>query len=282
MKPLYYIFISILFAFQGYSQQGPVQLSLGNTKTTLEQEAINFGISYLKSLDSIWESQEYLITGDKSIFVITPDIDIKSGNADAFSSMNIKATGLVLLFDTTHVAGLVTPNSSKLFHALPISIGLETNNRFDILNGLLETGWVPWYQTKQRKTAAWLKKTKIGFFVQGGYKFSLDTNNTMPIGGAKDESSELPNDAILRGKGIFAIDTKSLFSIGGVGLGVKGESKLWYDILNSDWYYNIDAKLRFYLDEDRGVYFDMQYQKGSGAPNFNEGEQYGINLTVSY
>lgn len=40
------------------------------------------------------------------------------------------------------------------------------------------------------------------------------------------------------------------------------------------------GKIRFYFSDDK--FFDLEYQKGSGAPNFNEGDQYGLVLTVTF
>ena len=85
-----------------------------------------------------------------------------------------------------------------------------------------------------------------------------------------------------RGDGGFGIETKSLFHISGVGVGLVGNADGWYDFLNSQIYYTVQGNLRLYLTAGEDKYFDFQYQKGSGAPNFNQGDQYGIGLTISF
>ena len=84
-----------------------------------------------------------------------------------------------------------------------------------------------------------MKHTKIGVFLQAGYKFNIDTTNTVPVGGQIDESKEAVDDGIFRVKGSFAIDTKSLVEISGVGVGLVGSTDGWYDFLNSGVYYTI-------------------------------------------
>ncbi|MBN2424085.1 MAG: hypothetical protein JXB44_03595, partial [Calditrichaceae bacterium] len=199
---------------------------------------------------------------------------------DAFSSVTVKATGLWMLFSTTEIAGIVTPNTSKLFHTFPLSAGIETNNLFDRINTVLEAGYVPWYQAAGRKTPEWIKRTKFGLFLQGGYKFKLDTAGVYQAGGAMDESKEALNDPIFRAKASFGIDTKTLIKINYLRLGVVGNADGWYDFLNSEIYHRVEGKIRFYLSPK--TYFDFEYQSGSGAPNFNEGEQLGMALTVMF
>ena len=284
-KNIIYIVILCLCTNYLVAQKGggkPLQLSFGSIKTELKEQALNFSLSYLQSLDTLWEKQDYLFAGDKSLFWITPDINIQTGNNDAFSSITFKMTGLAMLFDTITIDGIPTPDGSKLFHTFPSSIGFETNNDFSIINGIGEVGWVPWYQSAKRETAQWLKKTKFGVFIQGGYKFEGDSLAVQQVGGEMDQSMEAVNSGILRAKGSFAINTNSLVTISGVGFGLVGDSHLWYDFLNGETYYSIEGRLRMYLANNEEKYFDFHYQKGSGAPNFNQGEQYGVSLAVMF
>jgi hypothetical protein len=269
--PLLTIFISNYVTAQ--------EVTLGTVKTDLKQNAISFGISYLKTLDSLWEKQDHLLSGEKSLFLITPDVNIQSGTNDAFSSVNAKITGLAMFFQTTNVAGQITPNTAKTFHTLPMSLGLETNNKFNVINGIFEIGYVPWYQAETREIPEWLKHSKIGFFVQGGYKFKVDSTGNTSVGGEIDQSKEKTDNAIFRLKGSFSIDTKPL-KINSLKVGLVGKADGWYDILNKEVYYNLQAKFRIFLTDKN--YFDFQYQKGSGAPNFNQGDQYGMGLTVNF
>jgi hypothetical protein len=115
---------------KGQENSKPIEVSISSIKTELKQNALNFGLSYVQSLDSLWEKQDFIFDGDKSLFLITPRINVQSGNGDSFSSITAKITGLAMLFDTTRVAGIITPNTAKTFNTFPISLGIETNNKF--------------------------------------------------------------------------------------------------------------------------------------------------------
>jgi hypothetical protein len=280
----FFVFFCGILSFTLNAQENdkPIEVSLGSIKTALKQNAISIGLSYSETLDNLWEKQDFLFAGDRSLFLITPRISVQSGNEDAFSSITVKITGLAMLFDTIQIAGILTPNTSKIFHTFPVSAGIETNNKFNIVNGIAEFGWVPWYQSATRKTPAWLKTTKLGIFVQTGYKFAIDTTGITSVGGEADQSKESTDHAIFRLKSDFGIDTRSLFELSGTGIGLLGNATGWYDFLNSAIYYTLQAKLRLYLSDNHDKFFDFHYQKGSGAPNFNQGDQFGIGLTVTF
>lgn len=266
-----------------FAQEKPLQLSLGTVRTELRQNAIDFGIKYVQSLDSLFQYQDILFSGKNSLFQLTPEFDVQSGTSDAFSSIDAKLSGLIMFFRNTEVAGLVTPCTDCYMHLMPVSVGVETNNTFTVVNGILEFGYVPWYQSPMmKKIPQWMKHSKIGIFFQAGYKFDTDTTRTNPAGGQLDESKETLGQAILRLKGSAAIYTKSLFDIGGVGLGLWGSADAWYDFLNSEVYYRLQGTLRFFLTQNKDKYFNINYQKGSGAPNFNKGNQFGMGLTVAF
>jgi hypothetical protein len=267
------IFLMLLLPFAGQSQ---LTVNLGAGKTDLRDNAVTIGITYLKSFDSIWRNNDYLFAGKNSLFALTPEMNLQTGTQDAFSSLNIKMTGLFMTFKTTEVSGIATPNTAKAFNTFPVSIGAETNNLFNNINGIVEAGWVPWYQNAT--TSPLLKNTKFGVFLQTGYKFHIDSNTAK--GGGIDGSEELPNRAILRTKGSLAVDTKSLININGLKAGLVGSADVWYDFVNSAVYHRIEGRGRFYLDAVK--YIDLIYQKGSGAPNFNQGDQYGVGLTITF
>lgn len=281
MKRLIIFYLSLFALCPSFSQdKEPFEISFGAIKTELKNAASNIGIKYLKSLDDLFENKNFIYTGEKSLLTFTPDLDIKTGSDDAFSSITLKGTFLFMTFETTTVGGIEVPNTSELFHTFPMSIGVETNNNFSLLNTIAEFGWVPWYQAPSREIADWLKNTKIGFFIQTGYKFDLDGSNQLLLGGEADESGELVDSGILRLKGNSRFEIQKLFSIGNYKLGLIGDTTLWYDIANSEIYYRLNGKFRLHISEDK--YFDFQYEKGSGAPNFNQGDQYGIGLTVAF
>lgn len=278
------VIIALLFAnIQAFGQNKPIELNLSTIKTELEQNAMSIGINYVRSLDSIFKAQDILIAKKNSLFQVTPQFNVQTGTSDAFSAIDVRIIGLFMTFRDTTIAGLKTPNTSRGFQIFPISFGVETNNRFNIINGIAEVGWFPWYQTQgNKKTPKWLKRTKFGIFLQGGYKFGIDTTAVTAIGGEKDESKEKVNKAIFRAKARFGINTRSLFKLSGVGVGLVGNGDVWYDLLNEQIYYTVQGKLRFSLTRDKDRFFDFVYQKGSGAPNFNEGDQYGLGLTVTF
>lgn len=266
------IFLMLLFPVAAQSQ---LQVNIGAGKTELRDNAVTIGITYLKSFDSIWRNNDYLFAGKNSLFALTPEVNIQTGTQDAFSNINLKMTGLFMTFKTTTVSGIETPNTRKVFNTFPVALGMETNNLFNNVNGIIEAGWVPWYQNAT--SSALIRNTKFGVFLQGGYKFHI--NSDTAVGGAKDESEEIPDRSILRAKGSFGFDTKSIIKINGLKVGLVGSSDVWFDLINSATYYRIEGRGRFYLDQFK--YIDLIYQKGSGAPNFNQGDQFSLGLTVT-
>ena len=278
-----WLIVALLCRTTALAQEKPLEISTGTIITVLKQNAIDFGIRYVRSMDSIFKVQDILLAGNNHLFQASPDFTVQSGTSDAFSAINLKMTGLLMYFKTTTVADIKTPCTRCYMHLLPISAGIETNNTFTSINGIVEVGYVPWYQSPMMKNIPeWIKRSKIGVFVQAGYKFRLDYGAGVTPGGQADESKEEVNSEIIRAKGSFAIDTKSIFEIGGIGVGLIGSSDGWYDFVNSEVYYNVSGKARLYLNKQGDRYFDLKYQKGSGAPNFNQGEQYGVGLTVGF
>lgn len=265
------------------AQEKPLELSIGTIKTALKQNAIDFGIKYIQSYDSLFQQQDKLWAGDKSLFQLSPEFNVQSGTSDAFSSIDVKLSGLFMVFQTTEVAGITTPATNRFMHLLPVNFGVETNNTFSVVNGIFEVGYVPWYQSPMMTSVPeWLKHTKAGIFLQTGYKFGRDTTNLNLEGGQTDESLESADSGIFRLKGSIAIDTKSLIKISLLEVGLWGSADAWYDFLNSEIYYRIEGTVRFYLSSNKDKFFSLIYQKGSGAPNFNQGDQFGMGLTVSF
>lgn len=271
------IIVMLMLSSVSYSQ---IQINLGAAKTDLKNNALNIGFTYLKSLDSAFGGQDIMVYGKKSFFMITPDVDFQSGNQDAFSSIVAKAQGNFVKFRTKEVAGLVTPDADKTLHVFPVAIGAESNSYFNFVNTIFEVGYAPYYHSPLSKAADWVKHTKIGFFLQAGYKFKIDSSGSKATGGQVDESQEAFNKTIFRAKGNFSIDTKDLMKVGGFKLGLVGTSDVWFDIANGATYYKLEGIARVYLNPT--IFFDVMWNKGSGAPNFNQGEQWGAGLTISF
>lgn len=254
-----------------------LSVELGAKRTDLKNSALTFGITYLKSLDSLFGGQELFIPGKHSFFMVTPELDINTGTSDAFSSIVVKASGLWNVFKTKTVAGLEAPDYNKTFHSLPLSLGIESNNKFNNVNGILEAGWVPYYQSYARNSPTFVKRSRFGLFFQTGYKFSVDSSG---IGGQEYSAEEKPKRIIARGRGLFSLDTDAFLKVGGLNVGLVGSAEGWADIVNSEFYYKLEGRARVYLTPTQ--WFDFIIQKGSGAPLFNGAEQIGIGTTIKF
>ncbi len=290
-----WIALCLILNFSAVAQEQddtPLDISIKTILTDFQNEAISLGIDYARSLDSLFQTKDILLAQDKSLFQLTPGIHVQTGTEDAFSSIQLKLSGIFMTFKTTYVGNQVTPDLNKGFQTFPISLGIETNNRFNTLNTLAEAGWVPWFKKNPNGNMLNPFRTiRLGLFVQSGYKFNFvkdslaitcpkDTLNLCD--GEADESHEAPNSFLLRAKGSLKIDTQNLITVGNVGLGLSGAAHGWYDIKNNAWYYRAQAALRMYFSRQNNKYFDIAYQKGSGAPNFNAGSQFGMGLTVAF
>jgi hypothetical protein len=252
------------------AQNKPAEFSVIPVKNNLGQTGIKIGFNYNQSLDSIFEV-EHFKTWDKGLMTITPSVRFETGTNGVFSALSGKMTGFMMFFDTTNIGTIVTPRTDKVFHTIPISVGFETSNDFQIVNGIIEIGYMPWYQMPTAKMPALLKHTTVAVFLEAGYNF-----------GSKGVSPELPNKSILRAKGHFGIHTQNLFvnPKNGRGFALIGSTNGWYDVLNAKAYYRLEAKLRWFLSTD--YFADFIYEKGSGAPTFVQGKQMGIGFTKAF
>lgn len=277
MKKL--ILIAIICSFHFAMSQNNLNVDVSAIKTYAKSSALGIGINYLKQYNNI----ELQANGDKGFLNFTPEITTQAGTNDAFSQLQLKLSGFFLRGKTTKVAGLTTIDTKSTLHLFPIAISTETNADFSFLNTLIEVGYIPYYQAKGNKSVSdFAKYTQLGFFLQAGYKGKLDSNNlTVQTGGKKDESLELLNSNLFRFKGLFNIDTKNLFtSKEKPGLGLIGNATYWYDFVNKQIYYRLEGKIRIYLSEKQ--FFDLKYEKGSGAPNFNQGEQFSTGINIVF
>ena len=169
------------------------------------------------------------------------------------------------------------PDFNRTAHTFPISVGVETNAAFNVTNGIVEVGWIPFYQSYTRPSPDWLKRTRFGVFLQGGYKFAEDTTGV----GGQENSSEEPNKrGIFRAHGTGALDTEAFITIRGLGVGLVGTADGWADVVNSAFYYKLEGRARIYLTPE--TYFDFVISKGSGAPLFNEATQGGVSVGVKF
>ncbi|MCH9053134.1 MAG: hypothetical protein IIA72_19085 [Proteobacteria bacterium] len=237
------------------------------------------------------------------LLYIAPDVDLDGGGEDSFDSVVLKISGHFMTFDLQEIQARddqlnLIPDESiigldlkKPFHVFPISAGIETTREMDFVNALVEVGYRPYVLQGPFQIG---RNLKFGIFLQGGYKFSVDDDPAAAAkreGGARDESEEKTDDMLARLK----IDLSGKIDLGdlginfgdlGIGTGTGQSVTLipkvtgWYDAANSEFYHSVELALRFGLGDDK--FFDLKYQNGSGAPNFNEGSQFGASLTVRF
>jgi len=290
IKELAVHFIPVLmFLFLGLPAMSQFTISIGAAKTDLGQGAVTFLAGYAPRQDSIWKNQNNFLTGKNSFTLYYPEFIVQGGTADAFSSISLKVTGLHAIFRTKS-AGRVTkvingqkvtediviPDFSKVFHAIPFSAGVETNQQFNYVNGIIETGWRPEFGTGPRARTL-LGAIETGVYLQGGYKFYVDS--TQGIGGKADETLEDPRSGILRARGHFGINTRTLIQFGGIKAGIVGDANAWYDFLNKKVYHSVLGSARFYFTDDN--FIDLYYRNGAGMPTGNTGQQFGVQGTVT-
>lgn len=271
------LIIILLLAFSASMAQAQLEVNIGGGKTDLKKNAITIGLTYLRSFDSLYGNRTHFIAGKHSFFVVSPELNIRTGTEDAFSTLNLKATGLLCTFRTTTVGGLTTPEFDRTFHIFPMAAGIETNYLFNDFNVVLEAGWIPFYQSYGRATPDWLKKTNIGLFLQAGYKVS---KSNAGIGGQENESLEPVHNTIMRVRGNAGIDTKELIKLNGLAIGLIGQADVWYDAINNATYDRVEARGRFYVNATQ--YIDFIYMHGSGAPLFNDADQFGVGVTLRF
>ena len=66
----------------------------------------------------------------------------------------------------------------------------------------------------------------------------------------------------------------------GFGFSMIGSAITWYDLVHHDHYYRLVTTFRIILNPNQA--FDFTFEKGSGAPNFNQGRQFSANLTLIF
>lgn len=241
-------------------------LSIGTMRTQLEASAVRLAIKYAAD----FSGRDIQMDFENGLTYLTPEIDIQTGEEDALDAVNLKLSGAYLHFATTTVGGIETPNS-EFFHTIPFGIGFESDREFRNSAVLAEFGYAPWYQGA---APALLKKSKIGLFFQGGYKFAEGEIVSA------NESREDPDSALMRLKAVFAMQVPVVPGTEGRAVDGMADLKGWRDLANGEWYYSIKLGARLILTADKS--FDLLWERGSGAPNFNEGEQFSANLTMMF
>lgn len=269
-------------------ETGPLLGSVGVANTEDEDGAVQAEVVYDLGIRGIFQPIYDPERARGAFLNLTPSALMKVGGDDTFSSVIGKLSGNFVQFATTEeaVPGVVMPDLDRMFHVFPIAVGLETTQNLDALNALVEVGYAPFYlrplgiNIGNSRLALGLNP-RIGVFLQAGYKFDIDGNENEDNEEAA-EGEEDPDDALLRTKASVSMAFE-LFSFGeneNNDLSVIFDLTGWYDLANAEFYDREDVILRFGLAEGR--FFDLKYQNGSGAPNFNEGDQFSANVTIAF
>jgi hypothetical protein len=258
-------------------------VDLNATLTDVQDRAVGVGFSYLSSL-----GDSSLFKGtDKSFTDLEYGVAVETGSADAFSTTQLTLGGFTAFFQTTEVAGFVTPEFQKTFHVVSYNAGLETNERFGFVNGLVELGYVPWYWTERVQSIAsfpdyFRRHSRFQVQLQAGYKWGVDTGRIMLEGGKVDASSEAEDSFIARGNASFALQDQWRFGQKKAwGIGYEAMAQAWYDIANGALYYQLKAEANLLISSDFSLKL-FEYERGAGAPLFNEGDQFSAGLSFTF
>ena len=271
----------------------PVYISVSIIRTEDGKATVGAIVDYEEKMDEKYLNKKYLdkkyLLTDNSdpknlnlnsgwLLDISPDIEVQMGEEDSFNGAILKLTGNFIRFQITEIEDIRTPCSTCPFHVFPLSLGLESDRDFENLSTLLEFGYVPFYLKSKWKLGL---KSKIGLFFQGGYKIEIDDEPELKEGGAVITTEEDPDNGIARLK-LNAEADIDLFSYsnGGQKVSLVPRVRIWYDMVNSEIYHKYEATLKFPLGKDKT--FDLKFEDGSGAPNFNEGAQFSTSLTIKY
>ncbi len=273
------VFFLILFLVVGSvfsADRAPFNIALGLLRTASDnlsaRAVIGFSEKYIRPVEKY--------SGSGTVFQLSPEVHVEAGADDSFSSITIKARGLFLVFhkkdisdpeDRDETGSMFIPDLGRLFHAVPISIGIESDSQLRNIAALFEVGWAPLLYPEQKPFKLG-ENIKVEVLIQTGYKFKVsDASNS--AGGLADQSAESQNKGLARLKAKFEIRQNI-----GSRIGLQGDAAGWYDLINNAFYHRLDFTVR--LTMFPGKHFDLKYQNGSGAPNFNKGNQFSANLAL--
>lgn len=269
--------------------QESISLSIGGVSTSTRQGAIDLGLKLFESYESVLNKPQ-IAAGHKWYMYVKPQAEIRYGNDDMFNGFVAKATGMFLFFDTTTVFGVNgVLDPTKMQWVVPYSVGLETNKDFRNYNVIGEIGLIPFYKAiagsrgVTNKTLLKLSnQSNFGIYFQGGNKVGgLGTADTLAnqTEGDASQTAESIGNGIARLKLMANLNPVLLKPIqGDFNIHLRLQAIYWYDLINSAHYYRVEAKLGIQILKN--LAFEFGYEKGSGAPNFNTGDQFGGNLKV--
>jgi hypothetical protein len=266
-------------------------LSIGTLRTEAARAAIRLAVKYAKEYESIFvvADTSHLRPGSRTwFFDASPQVEMLTGDEDSFQGVVAKLTGnlvnarvIKLLDERTRdpLPGFVIDRDTGIIAVLPTSIGVESDGGFRTVNALGEVGLVPLFPKQFQRPHL---QYRLGVFLQAGYKFGVDSisDSAATQGGGTDESKEEPESGLFRSRARGHLDVGVPFKPLQGNIRLLGDGSVWYDFLNSETYYRLEATFRLPLDQER--HFDFKFERGSGAPNFNTGEQFSANLTIVF
>lgn len=272
------------------AQEG--RLSLGSVRTDAEARAVRIAAEYLSNLGPLFRgSGAPAATGAAGWWLLVrPEAQLLTGDEDAFDGVVVKLTGNYARFRAKRLPpaapgqapGPWVMDWERSWLAVPVSAGMESDGAFRRVNALAEVGVVPIFPGQFRGTTRY----RVGAFLQGGYKFRADGAEqgggggaAADGGGAADESEEAVESALARAKLDARLDVPIRVARQ-LSLRLIGNGSGWYDLVNTTTYFRVEGILRIPLA--RAQHFDLTYERGSGAPNFNRGEQFSANLTIAF
>jgi len=255
----------------------PLSISLGALRTEATNAGIRLAADYVENTFGKLETHIFADPKSRNVLLLMPEAHILTGDKDAFQGVTAKLTGLETFFprEIEIAGGFPMPNLDATIQTLPFSAGFESDGKFKNVDALVEVGYVPWLPPPFRF------RVQPGIFLQGGYKFARGTSPSGTSAGDTDQSSEPGNSGLLRGKQSLVIDSWEWpLLTTPVKFKVMGSADIWEDIVNSAIYHRVTGTFRIIISKDR--YWDMKYEHGSGAPNFNRGDQFSTNITVAF
>jgi hypothetical protein len=239
------------------AQEEPVNLTLGALRTAAGGAALDFIVSCVPG------SVPVQVKGRQFLFA-SPDVEFALNGGNGLGHLHAGVVANWVHFTVkTLPSGVVVPDLRAFVHDVPLSLALETTDELDTADVLLEAGYAPWLPT------GWRDKVRFGVFAQGGGRVGLlENDTTVPAGGSR---------AIARARGLlrvgFRVPDTSRFAVG-----LTGRAEGWYDLLGSKLEYSLRGVLRLFWDRNRSL--DLYYQKGTGAPAFDDSGQFGIGVTL--
>jgi hypothetical protein len=280
----FFIIAIALFAFSAslWSQEAPADgstsasaVSIAGAYTDLKEAAVRLAAQILPKVNITKFSDK-----GKCIGYLGVALDMAVGSEDVFESLNGKVSGFVWLPLPDDEDG--EPDTDGWIHVLPFSVGLETNRDFTDYAVLAELGYTPvgpvYPKTEGRHSLRFGMDPlfNAGLFIQAGYKVA-----SLPKGGEGGNevaSPEEAGDAILRLKAaasLYLEPLKNLF--------VSCKPKGWFDVLNLEFYYQVSGELSYTIEgPENPVTLFVGYDKGSGAPYFNTGDQFSGGLKIAF